>query len=360
MNQAGPSVAVDSASGGVAVIDVKTMNDEQQAAYVSSLYPGQSLAADDIRRIIQREEYNMQHKGHEGKHLAMFLIFLCVLAILPKTVRYWRQRHPRSYRLVSIGSICLIPPYFALANRYFRFVSIWIGYALANTYILYLATREPLYPRTPRRVYQWFALTNKVSYAVFVAGIVLFALCFFNVAPRLTDTERMVESSLITVFYGLYFGLMSRDLVTLCSDKMAATLGYASSNGLPTKHLPHTVCCICGDGLGYGSTGTDTGGGLLHADAAPKQSTGTAEPTHNLDCGHEFHATCIRGWCVVGKKDTCPFCCEKVDLTPFKQSPWDRQELFYVTSLEYMRFFISWQPLTLLLLAGIFWVLGLD
>ncbi|KAJ2358277.1 hypothetical protein GGF43_000921 [Coemansia sp. RSA 2618] len=336
------------------------MDEAQQASYVSSLYPGRSLSPDDIQRAIERENYNTQHKGHEGKHLCMFLIFMCVLAMLPKTVQYWRQRHPGSYRLVSIGSICLIPPYFALANRYFRFASIWIVYAVANTYILYLATREPLYPRTPRRVYQWFAVTNKASYAVFVTGFVLFVLCFFNVAPGLTDTERMVEGSLTTMFYGLYFGLISRDLVTLCSDRMAATLGYSSSNGLPTKHLPHTVCCICGDGLAHNVSGADTGGGLLRADASPKRSSPVMEPTHSLGCGHEFHATCIRGWCVVGKKDTCPFCCEKVDLTLFKQNPWDRQELFYVTALEYMRFFVSWQPLTLLLLASIFWVLGLD
>lgn len=27
-----------------------------------------------------------------------------------------------------------------------------------------------------------------------------------------------------------------------------------------------------------------------------------------------FHEFCIRGWCIVGKKQTCPYCKEKVDL----------------------------------------------
>ena len=38
------------------------------------------------------------------------------------------------------------------------------------------------------------------------------------------------------------------------------------------------------------------------------------ENTFQLTCGHEFHEFCVRGWCIVGKKQTCPWCHEKVDL----------------------------------------------
>jgi RING finger protein 121 len=41
---------------------------------------------------------------------------------------------------------------------------------------------------------------------------------------------------------------------------------------------------------------------------------GVLENTYRLTCGHEFHEFCIRGWCIVGKKQTCPYCHEKVDL----------------------------------------------
>ncbi|KAJ2636909.1 hypothetical protein GGF44_003037 [Coemansia sp. RSA 1694] len=346
-------------SAASANLDLEALNSEQQHALAASLHPGRSLSPGEVQFIINREKFKSQHHGHEGKHLAMFLILVCVLAMLPSTVAYWRRRYPSSYRFVSIGSICLIPPYFAVGSGYYRFVSVWLAYAAANTYILYLATRSPLYPRTPRRVYQWFAFINKASYVVFVMGTILFALSFFNIAPGLTDSERYVEASMLTVFYGLYFGLMSRDLVALCTDKMAATLGYASIGHLPTKYLPQDVCCICGGELLGGDKDEP---GMLASSSSTHRSAGTAlaEPTHRLGCGHEFHACCIRGWCVVGKKDVCPYCREKVDLEAFKQNPWDKQELFYVTALEYMRFFISWQPLTLLLLTGIFWVLGLN
>lgn len=41
-----------------------------------------------------------------------------------------------------------------------------------------------------------------------------------------------------------------------------------------------------------------------------------------------FHEFCIRGWCIVGKKQTCPYCKEKVDLkrmfsNPYPFSSWD-------------------------------------
>ncbi|KAJ1736688.1 hypothetical protein LPJ72_001183 [Coemansia sp. Benny D160-2] len=356
------------------LVNPATLAPSAQQAYASQLYPGRSLSPEDIRMIIETESYKAHHQGHEAKHALMFLIFACVLAMLPSTVTYWRKRHPMSYRLVSVGSICLIPVYFAAANHYYRFVCIWLVYALANTYVLYMATRIPLHVHTPRRVYRWFAFINKASYAVFVGGGLLFLLGFFNIMPGLTDTAYYVETSMLTVFYGLYFGLMSRDLVTLCTDKMAATLGYSSrGTRIATKFLPQDVCCICGDRLGSSSgDGRErvvAGGGMLAAASTSRHpaahggatdSLATAEPTHALGCGHEFHASCIRGWCVIGKKDVCPFCSEKVDLHEFKRNPWDKQELFYVTALEYMRFFVSWQPLTLLFLTVVFWLLGLN
>ncbi|KAJ1936205.1 hypothetical protein EC988_008261, partial [Linderina pennispora] len=307
--------------------------------------------------------FNDKHKGHEGMHLIMFLILVVAMASLPQTVAFWRRRHPRSYRLVSIASICLIPPYFALGSGYYRFIAMWLVYAIANIYVLYKATREPLHPSTPRNVYQWFAFINKASYAVSFLGGILFMFCFFDVIPRYTDSDFFVEMSMTTVFYGLYFGLMSRDLVTLCTDKMAATLGYSSMASLPTKTLPKHVCCVCGAGL----VSDESDHGMLFGDSDPSSGSNAgprvnviAEPTHRLECGHEFHASCIRGWCVVGKRDICPFCREKVDLETFKQNPWDKQEIVYVTALEYMRYFISWQPLTILVLATIYWILGLE
>lgn len=40
------------------------------------------------------------------------------------------------------------------------------------------------------------------------------------------------------------------------------------------------------------------------------------------------HSGCIRGWTIVGKKDTCPVCNEKVDLRAlYVDRPWESRNL---------------------------------
>lgn len=41
-----------------------------------------------------------------------------------------------------------------------------------------------------------------------------------------------------------------------------------------------------------------------------------------------FHEFCIRGWCIVGKKQTCPYCREKVDLKKMFCNPYKLLLLF--------------------------------
>ena len=43
---------------------------------------------------------------------------------------------------------------------------------------------------------------------------------------------------------------------------------------------------------------------------------------------HSAGVQCIRGWTIVGKKDTCPACLEKVDLRAvFHDRPWETRNL---------------------------------
>lgn len=41
-----------------------------------------------------------------------------------------------------------------------------------------------------------------------------------------------------------------------------------------------------------------------------------------------FHEFCIRGWCIVGKKQTCPYCNEKVDLKRMMNNPYPSLVLY--------------------------------
>lgn len=56
--------------------------------------------------------------------------------------------------------------------------------------------------------------------------------------------------------------------------------------------------------------------------------------TVQLPCKHLYHDGCIRGWTLVGKKDTCPTCLEKVDLRLiFADRPWETRNLSWCVQL---------------------------
>lgn len=101
-----------------------------------------------------------------------------------------------------------------------------------------------------------------------------------------------------------------------------------------------------------------------------------------------FHEFCIRGWCIVGKKQTCPYCKEKVDLKKMFCNPypffinntavavnslligifyltifyfrWERPHVLYGQLLDWLRWLVAWQPMILFLVQGINWILGLE
>ena len=73
-----------------------------------------------------------------------------------------------------------------------------------------------------------------------------------------------------------------------------------------------------------------------------------------------FHEFCIRGWCIVGKKQTCPYCHEKVDLKRMFPNPWEKPHMMYAQLLDWLRWLVCWQPIILVLVQGINWILGLE
>ena len=87
---------------------------------------------------------------------------------------------------------------------------------------------------------------------------------------------------------------------------------------------------------------------------------GVIEDTFRLSCGHEFHEFCIRGWCIVGKKQTCPYCHEKVDLKRMFPNPWEKPHMMYGQLLDWVRWLVCWQPVILVLVQAINWALGLE
>ncbi|XP_032188633.1 RING finger protein 175 isoform X2 [Mustela erminea] len=301
------------------------------------------LSADDEWNL-QQERIHKMHRGHESMHVEMILIFLCTLVIAQIVLVQWRQRHGRSYNLVTLLQMWVVPLYFTIKLYWWRFLSLWGMFSVITSYILFRATRKPLSGRTPRLVYKWFLLIYKLSYAFGVVGYlaIMFTMCGFNLLFRIKARDSM-DFGIVSLFYGLYYGVMGRDFAEICSDYMASTIGFYSVSGMPTRSLSDNICAVCGQKI-----------------IVELEEEGLIENTYQLSCNHVFHEFCIRGWCIVGKKQTCPYCKEKVDLKRMISNPWERTHFLYGQILDWLRYLVAWQPVVIGIVQGINYSLGLE
>ncbi|KAM6220445.1 RING finger protein 175 [Rhynchocyon petersi] len=301
------------------------------------------LSADDEWNLKQERLYKA-HRGHESMHVEMILIFLCALVIAQIVLVQWRQRHGRSYNLVTLLQMWVVPLYFTIKLYWWRFLSMWGMFSVITSYILFRATRKPLSGRTPRLVYKWFLLIYKLSYAFGVVGYlaIMFTMCGLNFFFKIKARDSM-DFGIVSLFYGLYYGIMGRDFAEICSDYMASTIGFYSISGMPTRSLSDNICAVCGQKI-----------------IVDLNEEGFIENTYQLSCSHVFHEFCIRGWCIVGKKQTCPYCKEKVDLKRMISNPWERTHFLYGQILDWLRYLVAWQPVVIGVVQGINYSLGLE
>jgi RING finger protein 121 len=82
-------------------------------------------------------------------------------------------------------------------------------------------------------------------------------------------------------------------------------------------------------------------------------------PQYNLvlTLTNSFHDWCIRGWTMIGKKDTCPFCSEKVTLKQLFKNPWEKQGMLWAHLMDALRYLIVWNPIILICVQLVFYVL---
>lgn len=84
--------------------------------------------------------------------------------------------------------------------------------------------------------------------------------------------QTWMDVALLFIFYGLYYGVLGRDLSELCTDKMACHIGYYQIEGMPTKSLPKDLCGLC-----------------AHKLFVSENEVGVIEDTYKLTCDHVFH-----------------------------------------------------------------------
>ncbi|KAJ1540259.1 hypothetical protein HK096_011131, partial [Nowakowskiella sp. JEL0078] len=276
-----------------------------------------TLAAQGVHIEDLSEEdkrFLVEHAGHDQQHAQMAIILICVI-IGSQVVGLW-----------------LIPALLGFQAKNYRYIIIWIIFSILNGYVIKRSLERPLRPSTPRLVYSFYHWVYLVSWSVGVVGYLLIMVTILGI-PSIVglDVESAFSGGVILLFYGLYFGTLGRDIVDRVSDRMALNLGYYARVGFPAKNLMVGVCAICGDkteggpenSADYSSKYDDSDDNV--AESEPFVSKGMTTVT--LNCRHTFHEQCIRGWTIIGKKDCCPNCKEKVNLKAFSRNPWETSQL---------------------------------
>ncbi|XP_029651168.1 RING finger protein 121-like [Octopus sinensis] len=329
------------------------------------------LSADQQRWLKEHQRLHEKHRGHETMHLEMILILLATLVVAQFLLVQWKERHFRSFKRATLLGMWLIPLAFSIKFHWYRFVIVWIIFSVVTAFVTLKATAKPLSGNTPRLVYKWFLFLYKLSYTMGLIGyfIIMFTIFGLNLL-FLIRFQAAMDFAMLILFYGLYFGVVGRDFAEVCSDTMAAHIGFYTPSGLPNRDYDWRLCAVCGNPTSVSSdrTSSDDSRYLEHRNDIDSDSDDpdnvrpvvAAEKICKLTCGHSFHEFCIRGWCIVGKKQTCPYCKEKVDLKRMFPSPWERPHVLYGNLLDWIRYLVVWQPVIIVLVQGINWILGLE
>lgn len=303
-----------------------------------------SQFSEEERWKIEHLRMHEKHRGHEGMHAEMVLILLVSLLVGQCLLVFWKKHHFRSYQLVSMFAMWIIPLVMCVKSHWWRFIVFWTVYSTVTIWLAYRSTRKPLDCTVPRQVYKWFLFLDKLSYVLGIAGYLVVMATFLGVNLAFNARPHVwMDCGLLFIFYGLYYGVLGRDCSEICADRMTSHIGYYRKDGMPTRTLESNICALCGNKL-----------------LVSEEDQGIVEDTYRLSCQHVFHEFCIRGWCIVGKKQICPYCKEKVDLKRMFSNPWEKPHLLYGQLLDFIRILVAWQPLIFLLVQGVNYMLGLE
>ena len=270
------------------------------------------------------------HEDHESYHSLLLLILFVLMIGLQVGLFMWRKHRPMAFIRVTLVFLWLIPFCFSLYLLFYKFLLFWALFSLVTAYILRRSTEGPLQPSTPKLIWRFFLATYRLCMALSLAGYVFIILEFLGVGAFLGIAGSLGQWGTTMIFYGLYFGVLWRDIAEICADRLASSLFFNSD--LPALTITRNSCSLCRQELGDGST--------------------RIEKSYTLTCHHQFHESCIRGWTIVGKKDVCPCCKEKVDLKAMFPggNPWARRSVLWAHLLDAIRYLIVWNPLIMVFL----------
>ncbi|KAL0479590.1 hypothetical protein AKO1_007800 [Acrasis kona] len=293
-----------------------------------------------------------------------FLLFVLVIIIATQCgVQFWKKIHKQSYTLTTVFLMWLFPIILILLSEkrleYFKMVTLWLIFSSATFYIAKLAATRPLHINTPKKVYAWSLLVYKLSHIAVVVGLAMIVIEVFTGFFHYIESEWPIYISAFIpypssmLFYGLYFGVLVRDCAEIASDRMQSSLAQSREHLYTSETQQKRTCGICNQDLKNEDEDDIEGGSHLSRTMASPTVTDpnkfkTTQPTKNLACGHSFHEFCLKGWMLVGKKQECPYCKEKIEIKR-EPNPWEMDSELYTNVLEMVRYFTVWNPLIIII-----------
>ncbi|KAI5636945.1 hypothetical protein NE865_10360 [Phthorimaea operculella] len=209
----------------------------------------EELTSEEKARYDHQKLHEM-HKGHEQMHTTMVMILIVTLIVAQVVVVEWKKRHYKSYAFFTMCAMWSIPVLMSVKNHWWRFIVIWAIFTLLTAVVIRKSSLRPMSVTTPRLVYKWFYLIYKLSCFLGVFGYILMMVTFLGLNLLFGHKpQAWMDVALLFLFYGLYFGVLGRDVAEYCTDKMAASIGYYTQEGIPTRQLESNVCAVCGNQL---------------------------------------------------------------------------------------------------------------
>ncbi|ELQ76278.1 putative RING-containing E3 ubiquitin ligase [Trachipleistophora hominis] len=231
------------------------------------------------------------------------LFVYCV--IMQSVLLLWERYYPRSCKLTVGAILWFFPFFYAIFNKKYVFIAVWVFYNLMLCILFKNVFFRPIDRNAPRRIYSFF---NR-----------FFQVCHFNViscivgmaASIIMQRSWLMNIFLVVFIYILYFAVLSQEIITFNSELMAFNVGYYSKDAVPAKVLTDPTCCALCD------------------HKIDSQSI-------TLNCTHKYHASCIKGWFLISKKEFCPLCKEKMGVEKLVDG-FVKGEMYFAVFMDILR-----------------------
>ncbi|KAJ1625929.1 hypothetical protein T492DRAFT_1036177 [Pavlovales sp. CCMP2436] len=323
------------------------------------------------RQASTHRYYVRRSHREESRALLVLIIYVIALVAFQAFLVNCRKEHDALYIAVSLVGLWVIPAVAAVWLMWPWMLFVWSAVTLVMGHVMYLASRRELAHKTPRTVYSFFSAATRSCFALGALGYGLMLSDFLHLEELVGLSGYVGPLGGALLCYGLYLGVLTRDCASLTSEIMAARMGFASGgmrDEESRRELPKTVCCVCGgelvdcsraDGGAHDEADAEEADELTALRAQHESERrienpfedclqpSKPEPIVTLQCGHRYHESCIRGWTLIGKKDTCAYCCERVELK--QVFPWERHSLLWLQLLDAIRYLIVWNPIIIVL-----------